>query len=337
MNFSSIGDLSQFIVMRSSNLALRTDIQRLSSETTTGVREDIPKHLRGDLLDLSRLSHAIQSAEAYQRNVKEAETAAKAMQLAFSNIQKIADSQGIAMQSDVSLASDKLRRSVASIAESQLDDVIASLNTRLGGRYLLSGTKANIAPIKPAEKIIEAAAASASGAKTAEQTLMQLREWFADDTVSGNVGENFYQGSVRDYSMHGVGPSQTISFTQTANEEGVREVLLGLTIGALVSRGAFYKRPDQQAELMRAGGSSLLEGSAALSLSMASLGSVEHAIEQASIRLEREINTLQIERTELISVDSYEVGSQLVQAEAQLRALYAVTARLSNLSLATYL
>lgn len=337
MNISSIGDLSQFIVMRNANSALRTDLRRLSTETTTGVRADIPKHLRGDLLDLSRLSYAIQSADAYQRNAKEAATAANAMQHAFSTVQKIADSLGFAMQSDEPPASENLTGTVASIAERQLNDVISTLNTRLGGRYLLSGKKVNVAPVIPAEKLVEKAAAAISGAATAEEALIRLREWFGNGSATGNVRDSFYQGSFGDSSVFSIGPSQTLRFSQTASEEGVGDILLGLTIGALVSQGAFENRPDQQLILMRAGGSALLSGSSGLSLSMAGLGSVEQTIEQASVKLEHQIRALQIERNEMISADSYEAGSQLVQAEAQLRALYAVTARLSNLSLTNYL
>ena len=49
------------------------------------------------------------------------------------------------------------------------------------------------------------------------------------------------------------------------------------------------------------------------------------------------LTSIQIERTSMIQADAYEAGSQLIQAEAQLEALFAMTARLSNLSLAKYL
>ncbi len=113
--------------------------------------------------------------------------------------------------------------------------------------------------------------------------------------------------------------------------------MLGLTIGAVVSKGAFDGDHAAQAKMMRAGGGALIEGNAGVALIRSDLGMTEQVIERSSVRLGATLTNLQIERTNLIQADTYEAGSQLIQAEAQLEALFAMTARLSNLSLAKYL
>lgn len=337
MNFVSVGDLSRFFTMRRANVALRTDIQRLSKEVTTGIRADVPGHLNGDLLDLSRLEQGIREADAYRRTTREAAATASGMQTALGTLQNIADMSSVSMLSDTSLAVEHTLLSVASVADNQLASAVAALNTNIGGRFVLSGTKANTPPLVSADDLVAQAQTVIAGTATADEAIQRLRDWFDAAPGAGGFTDTAYRGSLGGGSQFGIDASNTIRFEQTANDPGVRSTLLGLTLGALVSRGSFSGDQAAQAAMMRAGGSELVEGNTKLTLARSDLGSNEQSIERASTRLESRATGLKIERTNLISADTYESGSQLVQAEATLEALYAMTARLSKLSLAKYL
>lgn len=337
MNFVSVGDLSRFFTMRRANSGLRNDIQRLSKEVTTGIRADVPRHLNGDLLDLSRLERGLREADAYRRATREAAATASGMQAALGTLQDIADISSVNMLSDTSLAVEHTLLSVASVADSQLETAIAALNTNIGGRFVLSGTKVNVPPLVSADDLVGQAQSVIGAAATADEAIQLLRDWFDGPPGAGGFSDSAYRGSFDGGSPFGIDAANAIRFEQTANDPGVRGVLFGLTLGALVSRGAFGGDQAAQAALMRAGGAGLVKGNSQLTLARADLGSNEQSIERASVRLKSLTTGLSIERSNLISADTYEAGSQLVQAEATLEALYAMTARLSKLSLAKYL
>lgn len=337
MNFVSVGDLSRFFSMRRANSGLRNDIQRLSQEVTTGLRADIPRHLKGDMLGLAGIERGLDQANAYRRTTREAAATASGMQSALGTLQDIADRSSVDMISDTSLAVESTLLSTASIAEGRLGSAIAALNTNVAGRFVFSGTRSDTPPMISADDLVTQAQSVVAGATTADQAVQLLQDWFDAAPGTGGFTDSAYRGATAGGSSFGIDATNSIRFEQTANDPGVRNVLLGLTLGALVSRGAFGGDQAAQATMMRSGGGSLLKGNSELAVVRADLGVNEQSIERASVRLDSLMTNLSIERTNLISADTYESGSQLVQAEAQLEALYSMTARLSNLSLAKYL
>ncbi|MDO5640782.1 MAG: flagellin [Paracoccus sp. (in: a-proteobacteria)] len=337
MNFVSVGDLSRFFTMRRASSGLRNDIQRLSQEVTTGIRADVARHLGGNLHGLSHMERGLREAEAYRLTTQEAAATASGMQAAFGTLQDIADSSSVSMISDTSLAVEHTLLSVAATADSQLSTAIAALNTNVGGRFLLSGTKSNTPPVVSPEELLAQAQSVISGATNANEAVQLLKDWFNASPGEDGFSDMAYKGSQNGGTSFGIDASNTIRFEQTANDAGARNVLFGLTLGALVSRGAFGGEQTEQAIMMRAGGGALIEGNAQIALSRADLGMSEQSIERANIRLGSLSTGLKIERSNLISVDGYEAGSKLIQSEARLESLFALTARLSNLSLAKHL
>ncbi|MFV0292065.1 MAG: flagellin [Paracoccus sp. (in: a-proteobacteria)] len=337
MNFVSVGDMSRIFTMRHSNAELRNNIQNLSQEITTGIRTDIPKHLNGDMVALSRIEKSISQAENFRRIAVEATTTVVAMQAALENLQNIASGTGNEMLSDGLLVSNNILQSVASTTKEQLDAAVAAINIDIGGRFVFSGTKINTPPLASSEELLTQAEAIISGATTATQAIELLDNWFGSSPGAGGFSDTIYQGAVEDRSRFAIDSSTSIKFIQTANNDDVRQILFGLTIGALVSRGAFDGKHSEQFALMRAGGEALNKGNLAIISTRANLGANEQKIEQTSGKLEVLLSTLQIERSNLIQSDTYEASSRLIQAEAQLEALFTMAARLSNLSLVRYL
>ncbi|MFD1795148.1 hypothetical protein FQV27_14270 [Paracoccus aurantiacus] len=337
MNFVSVGDLSRIFTLRGSNAALRSDIERLSQEVTTGIRADIPKHLGGDLVQLAKIEDGLSQASAYRQVASEAASTASAMQTALGTLQDLADVAGGSMLSDTSLAVSSSLKSVATATKGQLHVAVAALNTNIGGRFVFSGTKVNLPPLASGDNVLAQAKGAISGATDAESAVQMLRTWFNAPPGAGGFADNAYRGAVSPAAEFGVDSSTSVKFDQTANDSGVRDILFGLTLGALVADGAFTDNHDARASMMRAGGAALIAGNASIAQSRSDLGMTEQIVERSKTRLESMMTNLKIERTCLIEADSYEAGSRLIEAEAQLEALFALTARLSNLSLAKYL
>ena len=84
-------------------------------------------------------------------------------------------------------------------------------------------------------------------------------------------------------------------------------------------------------------GDRLVGGSRGLTALQAAVGSVQATVEDAATRNEAEAMGLKIMHNKLASADPYESATALTEAEGRLEKLYALTARLSRLSLADYL
>ena len=67
------------------------------------------------------------------------------------------------------------------------------------------------------------------------------------------------------------------------------------------------------------------------------IGISEARIDEASTRNESESNALQVLKYDLLGVDAYDAATRMETAQNQLETLYAVTARLSRLSLVDFL
>ena len=100
MSLVSIGDLAQSFLLRRQNVALKSDLQRLSGELTTGRVADVAARLSGDLVPLSGLDASLSSLRAYRAVNSEAALFTGVMQTALGRI----DSLSLEMSRSLNLA-----------------------------------------------------------------------------------------------------------------------------------------------------------------------------------------------------------------------------------------
>ncbi|WBU63875.1 flagellin [Paracoccus aerodenitrificans] len=342
MSFVSVGDLSQMVMLRRSNAGLKTDIKHLAQEVTTGISTDIPKKLNGDIITLSAIERRLAGARVSLQISAEATATAETMQAALQTLQDSAGISGADMLSTSLLFSEHSLATVAAASENQLRQAVDALNVKVAGRFVFSGTMVDQAPLVSADRLIDMAEQQISGAATAEVAVQRLQNWFGAAPGSGGFTDLAYNGANSAnnvFQLDGATSdgATSIEFAQKANDPGVRDVLRGLILGALVARGAFQDDHDARTMMMQAGGAALLDGNSKVTLSRSKLGSSQERIERGLARLQYMSAQLEIERSELVAVDSYEASSRILQTSSQLEALYALTARLSKLSLAKYL
>ena len=333
MKAVSVGDLSRFSGMRAANAGLRKDIQRLSKEVTTGVRTDLPKHLGGELSQLVRIETELRAADTYRVVQTEAGSIANAMQAHF---QFAGDRRG---EVTTTLSATCWRQVTASrwlrAMKAQLE---GGRCAKYHGWRAFPVFRIKGLDTEPfAEELILQAEEALKGSGSAAEALQRLQNWIDAEPGSGGFTDRAYQGSGSPSSSFNISGSTTVSFTQTAQHPAIRKVLSGLLIGAVVDGGLFENNFTEQSSLMKSAGDLLLEGDTLLGLARAEIGADQAKIEASTAELSAKVTNLGLQRSRLIGADSYESGSQLVQAQSQLEALLSLTARLSRLSLAKYL
>jgi flagellar hook-associated protein 3 FlgL len=114
--------------------------------------------------------------------------------------------------------------------------------------------------------------------------------------------------------------------------------MLRLTaVAALADDASFGLTVSDQSELFGITGRKMLSTRDAVISLQASVGFVEARVDQITARNAAEVTSLEYARTALLGIDSYQAATQLEEVQFQLQSLYAVTVRMSQLSLVNFL
>lgn len=336
MSMVSIGDLAQSFQMRRDNARLAMDLNRLAGELSSGRVQDVTDRLRGDFGILSSIERGLSRAGSFETTISEAELETKARQQTVESIRTLG--QGISgalllvsPETDPTLISNAARD-----ASTRLDSVLNLLNTQVAGRSLFAGVGVTGAAVADKETILSALEAeiTLAGAATASDVGAVVDAWFGP---GGGFEAIAYVGSPDELPALRVSDSEVLGSPPKADDQRIRDVLSALSLAALVDRDVLSSDPAESAELARSSGEKLLSADRRLVDLQAEIGESESQIERARAEVAAETDGLILARSDLISVDPFDTATELQAVETQLRTLYAVTAKLSGLTLTDYI
>ena len=108
-------------------------------------------------------------------------------------------------------------------------------------------------------------------------------------------------------------------------------------MAALVDDAAVTLTEAERQSLATQAGERLLTNQDELTDLRSNLGFAQSRIEQSVTRIAAEMNSLEIARAELLSVDNFKTATELETVQIQLETLYTLTARSSRFSLVNFL
>ncbi|HMO72969.1 MAG TPA: flagellin, partial [Paracoccaceae bacterium] len=217
-------------------------------------------------------------------------------------------------------------------ATSAFEAAVAALNTRLGDRSLFAGVATDGPALAPARDILDAIALAAAAETTAAGVEAAVGAWFADPA---GFAAQFLGGAPRAPLL--LSSEDTATLAVTALDPALRDTLASLALGALIDRGTPPLPDAERGALAQRAGERLLAGQTARAELQAAVGTQEGRIAAAARRNTAETAALEIARAGLLSVDPADTATRLQATQTQLETLYAVTVRLSRLSLADFL
>lgn len=329
----SYGDMAQATLMRHYTGATKQDISRLTGEVTTGLAGDTAKHLSGNLGGIAALDASLARLAAYKTTTTEMTLQTTATQAGLGVIAGLVGTAASALLPATGVANTAQVDSAALTARQSLETMLTTLNTRLGDRSLFAGQAIAGAAVTDAETLLAGLETLTAGAQTAEDVASAVADWFSDPAGFGGSG---YLGGAA-LSPIPIADGEAAAPDVTANDPALREVMTGLALGALLDRGLFAGQPEARRELAGQAGQSLTAAQTGLTYLSARLGTTEARIADATSRNASEASALGIGRNDLLGVDGYDAATRLQDAEARLDLLFALTARLSRLSLAEYI
>ncbi|WP_347267850.1 flagellin [Paracoccus sp. (in: a-proteobacteria)] len=337
MSLVSVSDLSRNHRLRLDQSALKNRLERLTTEVTSGVKSDIAAALGGDLSQISHIESRLTLLTTYRQNASEAEAFLDSMQTVLEGMQTSADELGPSLLSEASTASDDSLRIRADEVAQRLRSLINAINTDTGGRYHFSGSRTDTPPLQGFDSVLANLNTAVAGATTSNDIIDRIDDWFDAPVGGGGFADLAYQGDSASTPESPVSPDRQVSTVLAATAPELRETLKGMAIMAFAAQSGSSMGTSTLRDMFSAAGSRLATGSRDLTALRAGLGQRQAAVSQAQTRNAAETSTLSIARTTLTSADPFETATALQEVEIRIQSLYAITARLSRLSLMDYL
>ena len=335
-NSVSIGDLSRAALLRQANAQLKSRLVTLTQEAASGVKSDMAQAVGGNFGHLAQVEARLTTLTAYREATSAAQAELAGLQAALETIGKIGSEIGTGMSSGLS-ATDQTSIAIRSRqARDDLNAVIGLMNVEIGGRFLLSGSAVETRPMGDAAGILAAARAQVAGVTDPTAIAAAISDWFDAAPGQGGFADDWFAGNTGARTA-ATSPHTAVTQTLTGLDPSFRDILKGLVLGALADDPAAGVAFEDKAALVAQAGATTLAGVRALTMRRAEIGMQEEAIARDAARNAAETTAMSIARTRIVEADPYETASALTQTETSLQNLYALTARLSRLSLTDYL
>lgn len=334
MTLTSIGDLARGLTLRTRATEIKSQIETLSYEMSTGKVQDVSGRLDGDYSHLLDLDHSLSRLDAFQVATAEAGLFADAMQLSLTTVNDSV-SEITASLLSFGTSNQAVSHENASVqARNELDTIMSALNTRAGGRSLFSGVSTDVSPLPPADTLLTALQVELAGLTTVTDIRKAAEAWFNDPAGFDAV---IYQGSGTSLAPMQISENESVTIPLTATDPALKAALRDIAVAAVVSDTALAVPSDQRTALFTQLGVDLANTQNDTVNLRALVGSAEARIEQAATRNSAARTSLEFSRNELLAADPYQTAAQLQTVQFQLESLYSVTVRNANLSLVNFL
>lgn len=334
MNITGVPDLLSNQRFRNIESSLSRQLEAAGLELTTGQHADVNKAAGGDLRRLYVLEAGVASENAF----KDAATRAGArLETALNSVEMIRNStDGLAI--DITAAVERgdtaTAERVAASSRSTFSAAVQSLNTRYAGRSLFAGAEVNSPALPPSEDILTAAFASIAGAPDAATARGMLEDFFLSPT--GGYETSMYQGDDATTRMQ-VNDGVYLALEPNALDIPFRQALFGLALSAAVVEGEIGTTAEERTTSLGAAAQALLDAQPGLLDISAELGGLTEqantAVSEAGdMRLQLELNL-----SDILSVDPYEAASRLTGLQGALEAALTVQSMTRNLSFVRFI
>ena len=346
---TTISTLGQHLRLQARVQQTRSELNRLTGEVASGTHADYFAGLGSQSGRGLAMRSAFQQVSFHQEAGAVVGSQLDGQQLAIGQVKDIAQTVRDLMLSVQSGADSNAVRTINDGAASYLEQARAAINQSYAGQFLFSGPATGTAPLRAVDAAGADGLSSASVLQTIKEghdlkTVEGMRA-FLDEVHTVFAGTSsdparsfdtlFYAGATGGTMKGIVDTGIEVSTDVRANDPAFRTVLEALNVLAAVP--AEEASPESFAVLAQAMGDRLGAGvSQTLALS-ATVGHRQNQVQETLERHERMANLLSTGLSELESIDDYAASARLSELQAQLETSYAITGRLSRLSLVNYL
>lgn len=335
MTMNTIGDMAQSFLLRRQTVQTRQEIGILTQELTTGFSANPFRNVAGDYSYLADIERNLSLIGAYSTAASEAEAFTNGMQSALAGVQTVTEEFAATLFELTSGDLAQLQKLTPRMAADTLQQVIIALNSTVAGRSLFAGKETNQPALADADTMMAELGSNMPVPLTADGLRNAVDQWFGGS--SSGFAVSGYLGSTTGLQPYRLGPEAELDLDLRANAPVFREVIKALATSVLASDPTNALSFAERSQLLRASAVRLSSAQGGLTGVRADLGFAQERIEEGKVRLASERSSLEIARNSLLSVDPYDSATKLQAAQTRLESIYAVTVRLSRLSLAEFM
>lgn len=334
MTLNSIGDLARGLTLRTRSTEIKSQIETLSYEMSTGKVQDISGRLNGDYSHLLDLDRNLDRLEAFSIATAEARLFTDTMQLSLTTFSSSVAEMSASLLSFGTSNQAVTHEQTSAQARHELDTMMSALNTRTGGRSLFSGIATDVSPLPSADTLLTALQTELTGLTSATDIRQAAENWFNDPAGFDTM---IYQGNATVLAPMQISEIEQIDVQITATDPALKTALRDVAVAALASEDALAWTPELRTTLFTELGVSLANAQDETVNLRAQVGAAEARVEQAATRNAAAKTSTEYARNTLIAADPYETAARLQTVQFQLESLYSVTVRNANLSLVNFL
>jgi len=335
MAISTLGDMRQHFLTARHNTFLKTELNTLVQELTSGEVADVTSHLGPDQTHLSAVDRQLEILQRFSQANSESAQLLSRMQTALSGIDDHRAMASSALLTIDDASSQSQVKDAAAIALSSFSASIKTLNMRSAERAMFGGNNISANPLADADQIMDALRIELSGLTDANSISDAIEDWF--DTTGGGFETVGYLGDASGFITRAVEEGQTLEIGIRADDPAIRDTLKSFAKAALAGDPTLTLDLSARKDLQMQSGVDLLTEAASLASLQGRLGYAEGQVEQAAARTSAQMSSFGIMRNDLVSSDPFETATRLQSVQLQLETHYTLTARLSRLSLTEYL
>ena len=335
MQYSGLGDLARFFASSRANFDIRTRLDGLARELSTGLKLDPSRDLGAEGSRVPQIDRQLSLVSRQVSSANQLADRLAVMQAGLGNLANLGTTFREQLVSLSQSSGNSWRQEVSRLGQIAIEDAVSTLNTRFANSFLFSGVGEEMPGLAPAQEILDAIRIDIAGVTSADDLVEVIDDWFTEP--GGGFDMNAYLGDDGDPIERRLDDLSSIRIDVRADSGAIRELMKGAALAYFADDPAVIL-PDQERDAVVARAADTLFGaSSQLAELSGELGHVEQRVDQAIARLVAQQTSLSIMQGSLLGADPFETASELEQVQFQLETHYAVTARLSQLSLTRYL
>lgn len=313
----------------------RRVITQASTEMATERVADTRSHLRGNLTPLARIETQIVRMDRVERLLGSQATRFDAAQLSMGRVLSTGQSFVAAMDTKIGMDPTAITPfDISATARTALEDTLAALNASVAGQRVFGGDRPDVAPLATAPEIMSALSTAVAGLSDVEDIRTAVLAFF--ETPGTGFDTLVYRGGVAATPI-ALADNATVPIVPTAADPALRRQLAAISLGALTAESGLGLSQQDGRRLLEFSTAMTRGNTGAIAVMQGELGQAQATIARAQENTSIDRDAAIIARNALIGADPFVAATRLDQGRVQLESLYAVTARLSGLSLVRFL
>ncbi|MBM1220530.1 hypothetical protein JQU17_07185 [Ponticoccus sp. SC2-23] len=335
MTYSGLGDMARYFTSSRVNFDIRTRLDALARELSTGLKLDPARDLGAEAARVPEIERRLALVDRQVSSASQIADRLGVMQASLENISTIGTNLMGQLNSLSQSSGNDWRQDAARLGKGAIEDMVSTLNTRFAGSFLFSGVAEDGQSLSSALVILDDIGTAIAGVTTADDLINAIDSWFAD--TGGGFETIAYLGDNGDAAERRIDDLTSIRIDLRGDDPALRELMAGAALAFFAEDQSIVLSDAERDAVIDRASQSLFSASSGVADLRGRLGGLQQRVDDARARLTAEQTSFGLMRSTLLAADPFETATALEQVQLQLETHYAVTARLSQLSLTRYL